>query len=219
MPDKRIWRYQLTLIVVLVTTLSTLFLIFWLPPVIRDNGGTTTFGENSFQEDVGMARTNDLVFDFLPNAINTFFFIISLFLLSELLFFWVPSLTDLSEKKGNGKMVWLRKHGVIPERVFSLKNSNAQILIHRKRSSLRGLLMKEFTMEIYIDKNIPEIKQISDFTSIEKMVQTPSHKILVKTIKLKSLPLQLIQIRTILALMMKSPEKTLSDIRKLSSPN
>lgn len=204
LPDKRIWRYQLTLIVVLVTTLSTLFLIFWLPLVIRDYGGTTTLGENSFQEDVGMARPNALVFDFLPKVISTFFFIVSLFLLSELLFFWVPSLTDLSEKKGKGKMVWLRKHGVIPERVFSLKNSNAQILIHRKRSSLRGLLMKEFTMEVHLSKNIEEIKQISDFTSIERIVQTPTHNILIKTVMLRYLPLQFIQIKTILASIVKT---------------
>ncbi len=204
MPDKRIWRYQLTLIVGLVTTFSTLFLIFWLPPIIRDYGGTSTIGESTFQEDVGMARTNDLVFDFLPTAISALFFIISLLVLGELLFLWVPSLTDLSGKKGEGKMVWLRKHGVIPERIFSYKNSNAQIFIHRKRSSLKGLLMKEFTMEVHLSKNIQEIKQISDFASIERIVQTPTHNILIKTVILKYLPLQFIQIKTILASIVKT---------------
>ncbi len=204
MPDKRIWRYQLTLIVVLVTTLSTLFLIFWLPPIIRDYGGTTTMGESTFQEDVGMTGVNTLVFDYLPIVFSTLFFIISLVILSELLFFWVPSLTDLSGKKGEGKMVWLRKLRVIPERVFSHKNSNAQILIHRKRSSLKGLLMKEFTMEVHLSKNIQEIKQIADFTSIERIVQTPTHNILIKTVILKYLPLQFIQIKTILASIVKT---------------
>lgn len=202
MPDKRIWRYQLILIVVSATTLSTLILIFWLPPIIRDYGQISTFEE--YQEDIRGTKASTVIFDYLPKVTITLLFLISLVLLSGLLFLWVPSLTDLSGIKGKGKMVWLRTHGVIPERVFSLKNSNAHILIHRKRSSLKGLLMKEFIMEVFLSKDMQEIKQISDFTSIEKITQTPNHNILIKTVNLKQLPLQFIQIKSILASVVKT---------------
>ena len=51
------------------------------------------------------SRIPPLVFDYFPMVIITLFFIMSLVLLSELLFFWVPSLTDLSGNKGEGKMI------------------------------------------------------------------------------------------------------------------
>ncbi len=203
----------------LATTLSTMLLVFYLPPIARNYERTSNDREGLFYDEIQAVSITDALIDFLQMVVSLMIFIIGLLILIESLFYWVPSLTDVTENENKGKMIWQKTQLWFPERVFSVSDANTRILIRRNRSSLDGLLMKEFTMEIYIDKNIQEIKQISDFTSIEKMVQTSSHKILIKTIKLKSLPLQLIQIRTILALMVTSPVKTLSDIRKLSSPN
>ncbi|MHA2246474.1 MAG: hypothetical protein ACXADY_16150 [Candidatus Hodarchaeales archaeon] len=201
LPDKKIWRYQVTLILVLATTLSTMLLVFYLPPITRNDERISNNGEQLFSDEIQAGSYTDALFYFLQMVVCLLIFIIGLLILIESLFYWVPSLTDVTENENKGKMIWQKTQLWFPERVFSISDANTRILIRRNRSSLAGLLMKEFTMEIYIDKNIPEIKQISDFTSIEKMIQTPSYKILIKTIKLKFLPLQLIQIRTIIALM------------------
>jgi hypothetical protein len=60
-------------------------------------------------------------------------------------------------------------------------------------------------MEIYLPQEHENIKQITDFTGIEKIINTPTSKILVKTVKLEQIPLQIIQIRSILSSMKQSP--------------
>ena len=142
---------------------------------------------------------------------------LGLLVLIESLLFWVPSLTDITVDKNKGKMSWSWKQFMFPERIFSLFDSDARILIRRKRSSLKGLLMREFTMEIHLMMDQSEIKQISDFTGVERVDQrSHSHTVLFKTVELKRLPLQILHIRTILASKVKIPTKTLSNINKPS---
>ena len=214
LPNKRIWRYQLTFIVILATTLSVMLLVFWLPPIMKDYGRTSTLDEGLTYEKAETPISSAVVFDFLPIIVSSLIFLIGLLILCELLFFWVPSLTDLTLNKSKGRMVWTRKRLGFPERTFSLFETNSKILIRRKRSSLKGLLMREFTMEIHLTLDKADIKRISDFTGIERIIQTPTHNILIKTVVLKCLPLQLIQLRTILASSVMAPLKTILSQKK-----
>lgn len=206
LPNKRVRKYQITLIVVLATTLSSMFLLVSFQPTIQAISKTSPsfFGET---QDTEILADSPTILNVI-NIVSSIIFLIGLFILIETLFLWVPSLTDLTESKGN--MLWLRRGQIFPERVLSLLEANTRIIIRRKRSSLRGLFMREFAMEIYLTKDKSNIKQIIDFSGIEKIIKTPTHSILVKTVRLEHLPLQIIQIRSILALMKPSPVKILS---------
>ncbi|MFX1284882.1 MAG: hypothetical protein ACFFB5_14570 [Promethearchaeota archaeon] len=145
----------------------------------------------------------------LLGIISSLIFIIGLLILIESIFFWVPSLTDLFIDNSKGKMIWYWTRLGFPERVFSLIDTDVRIIVRRKRFSLKGLFMREFTMEIHFTKDTSEVKRISDFTGIAKIIQkTPSHIILLKTVMLKSLPLQILQIKTLLASSAKIRAKT-----------
>lgn len=194
-----------------------LLLSYLLPLSGNQNISYNGFGEVEYVSDRQTLGSKEIIFPFLPTIINSLIIIIGFLIVCESLFFWVPSLTDITKKKAEGKMIWQKKLFCFPERIFSILDDNILILIRRKRSSLKGILMKEFTMEIHLDKEIKEIKQISDFVGIEKVVHTHSHSILLKTVNLKSLPLQILQIRTILALMVISPVKSFSDIQNTTS--
>ncbi|MFX0124615.1 MAG: hypothetical protein ACFFAE_13365 [Candidatus Hodarchaeota archaeon] len=65
-------------------------------------------------------------------------------------------------------------------------------------------------MEIYLPRDKSNVKQITDFSGIKKIIKTPTQSILVKTVKSEHLPLQIIQVRSIIALMKPSPVKSLS---------
>jgi hypothetical protein len=74
------------------------------------------------------------------------------------------------------------------------------IVIRRKRSSLQGILMREMVLEIHISKTKSDHKRIVDFLTHEKIIHSTTHIILVKSVKTQHLPLQVIQIRALLAL-------------------
>ena len=103
-------------------------------------------------------------------------------------------------------MVWLRKGLFFPERVLSFLDEDTKIIISRKRTSIHGLFFREFTMQILLPKDKSNLKQIIDFSGIEKIFHTPTHNILLKTVKSEQIPLQIIQIRSILSLMKQSSE-------------
>ncbi len=174
-----------------------MFLIISLQPTIQAIRKSSL--PSSQPSEASYFADSAVLSDPLITVISSFLVIIGLFVLMESLFLWVPSFTDLTESKG--KMVWLRRGFIFPERVLSLLDADTRILIRRKRSSLRGLLMREFTMEIFLYEDKNNIKQITDFSSIEKIIKTPTYNILVKTVRLEHLPLQIIQIRSLLALM------------------
>ncbi len=208
LPNKRVWRYQITLIVVLAITLSSMVVIISLQPIIQNSSQTSSWIGVYQRESMADYAKVEIVNPLLE-IISSLIFIIGILILIESLFFWVPSLTDLTVNKNKGKMIWFWKRFRFPERAFTLLDTGTKILIRRKRSSLKGLLMREFIMEIHISKDRSEIKRISDFTGITKIIQkTPSQTILMKTVMLKSLPLQILQIRTLLASKVNIPMKT-----------
>lgn len=217
MPTKRIWTFQIKFFVVLGITLSVMLFVFYLPPIIHDYTEASNKGQGLAYEQEDAQRTTDIVTDFVLLGFSSLIFMLGLLVLIESLLFWVPSLTDITVDKNKGKMSWSWKQFMFPERIFSLFDSDARILIRRKRSSLKGLLMREFTMEIHLMMDQSEIKQISDFTGVERVDQrSHSHTVLFKTVELKRLPLQILHIRTILASKVKIPTKTLSNINKPS---
>ncbi|MFX0120122.1 MAG: hypothetical protein ACFE9A_12130 [Candidatus Hodarchaeota archaeon] len=211
LPEKIIWRHQILFIAIFTTSLTIMGLIVTLQTLIQDYDRESFFGPTSSSEARDFLNTIE-IYNPLFIIISSLIFMIGLLLLIESLFFWIPSLTDIPVFGRNGKMIWTKKFIGFPERVLSLQDTDTRIVIRRKRSSLRGLLLREFTMEVYIPLDRPEFKQISDFTSMEKINTTPTHKVLVKTVKFKYLPLQIIQIKSILALMLKSQFDTFSNV-------
>jgi hypothetical protein len=191
--------------VVLTSTLSSMFLIIFFQPAAQ-NIREGTFSPVEQKENHEFFTDSPATLDFIE-IVSSLIFLLGLLGSIELLFLWVPSLTDLTESKG--KMVWLRKGLFFPERVLSLE-VDAKIIIRRKQSSFLGWIMREFLMEIYLSPEQRYIKQVTDFTGIEKIINTPSAIILVKTVKIEQIPLQLIQIRSILSLMKQSPINTKS---------
>jgi hypothetical protein len=69
---------------------------------------------------------------------------------------------------------------------FSIKGN--LVVIRRKRSSLKGILLREMVFEIHISKSQSDHNRINDFLSYEKSVVTPTHIILIKTVKTQHLP-------------------------------
>lgn len=170
-----------------------LFLLISLPPTLQAVRIHSPMASSEFYADY------PITIDPMITITTSFVLVIGLLVLIESLYLWVPSLTDLT--KTNGKMVWIWRRIIFPERIFSLLDKETRIVIRRKRSSFLGWIMREFTMEIYLSREHRNIKQIIDFTGIEKIIDTPTNKILVKTVKLEQIPLQIIQMRSILSLM------------------
>ena len=193
-PKQRIRKYQITLIFVLTTTFSSILLLVYFPPNIQ-NIRESTFSRIEYTEDANFLA-GPAVLDFIE-IISILIFLIGLLILIEMLFLWMPSLPDLTESK----MLWIRKGIIFPERILSLLDTEAKIVIRRKRSSFLGWIMREYIMEIYLSKVQSNIRQITDFSGIEKIINTTSHNILVKTVKLEHIPLQIIQIRSLLHLL------------------
>jgi hypothetical protein len=169
-------------------------LLVYFQPTIQ-NIRETSSSQIEFAEDYNILADSPAIFDFIE-VISTMIAFIGILVLIGMLFLWMPSLTELKESK----MIWVRKGIVFPERIFSLPDAEGRIIIRRKRSSFLGWIMRDFTMEIYLSKEKANLKQITDFGGIEKIVNTPSHNILVKTVKLEHIPLQIIQIRSLLHL-------------------
>jgi hypothetical protein len=136
----------------------------------------------------------------LPNWCIVLALIIGTLVFIESVFFWTPSLIELTTNKGKGKMIWSKKRYGFIERVFCYEFKNTQIIIRRKRSSFRGLLMQEFNIEIYLPSEDPRVQKISNFTGIQKIIETKKYNILKKGVDLKYLPLQFVQIQAMLAL-------------------
>ena len=194
-PKQRIRRYQITLIFVLTTTFSSIFLQVFLQPTIQ-NIRETAPSRIEYTEDNNVLADSPVILYFIE-IVSILIFFIGISILIGMLFLWMPSLTELTESR----MLWVRKGIVFPERILSLLDAEERIIIRRKRSSFLGWFMREFTIEIYLSKTKSNIKQITDFGGIEKVINTPTHNVLVKTVKLEHIPLQIIQIRSLLHLL------------------
>lgn len=194
-PKQRIRRYRITLIFILTTTFSSIFLLIYFQSTIQ-NIRETSFSRIEYTEDYNVLAGSPAIFDFIE-VISIMISFVGILVLIGMLFLWMPSLTELTESR----MLWVRKGIVFPERILSLPDAEGRIIIRRKRSSFLGWIMRDFSMEIYLSKEITNLKQITDFSGIEKIVHTPSHNILVKTVKLEHIPLQIIQIRSLLHLL------------------
>jgi hypothetical protein len=199
MSDKRIFRYYLKFIIPVAISLSLIIVAFSVQLIPRNGDRISPSSEDEITYD-RLSGSNS----FLPNILGVFGFlilIISILFLIVCIFFWIPSLTSLISIDKRGEMKWRKSRLWIPERCLNLKLENASISVHRKQFSLDGLLMKKFTAKVHLPKDTPEIKRISDFIGVEKIDQTPTDYLLVKSVDLRYLPLQIIQIQSLLAIM------------------
>jgi len=137
------------------------------------------------------------VIDSLLRVILPLILIAGVFLSLEFSFFWIPSLSRIYGRS-KGQMIWSWNHFFIPERTFRLEFEEAYFILRRKRSSFSGLLLKELVMEVHLSQDTFYFKDISDFIHKEKVIQTATDQIIVKTVKLEHLPLNILQIQMLL---------------------
>ncbi|MFX0172209.1 MAG: hypothetical protein ACFE9L_09830 [Candidatus Hodarchaeota archaeon] len=199
MSDRRVLGYYLKFIVPVAISLSLITVAFSVQLIPRNGDQISPSPEDEFSYDRLSASDS-----FLPVILGFSGFlllIIGTLILIECIFFWIPSLTGFVSFDKRGEMVWRKSRFWVPERCLNLKLENTLISVHRKQFSLDGLLMKKFTAKVYLPKDTPEIKRISDFIGVEKLLQTPTDYLLVKSVDLRYLPLQIIQIQSLLAIM------------------
>jgi hypothetical protein len=209
--NKKIFSYHLKFIIPIAISFSIIVLAFSIQSIsLRAPQNSPLSGEELTYD--RLSASNSVI----PNILGFFGFlllIIGILILFECMFFWIPSLTDFVFIDKKGEMIWRKNRFWFPERWLNLKLENASISVHRKRFSLNGLLMKEFTAKVHLSRDTPEIKRISDFIGVEKIVQTPTHFTLIKSVDLRYLPLQIIQVQSLLAVIRnrasyKFPEET-----------
>ncbi|MHA2226376.1 MAG: hypothetical protein ACXAC8_14295 [Candidatus Hodarchaeales archaeon] len=206
LPSSKILKYRLLITGLVISILVTTFLFTaWLPQAWSTYEESSFFNPGNLSDIEKMSTAASI--DFFPFMIVGLFFIIILIVLGGGLLYWTPSLSYLTKKEGIGEMQWNWRRFGFPERIFTLRERNTIITIKRKRSSLTGVFMNEFSMEIYISSKISDVKMIHDFMSIEKKILTPTYHILSKTVKPKNLPLSLLQARAILASLVDRPHK------------
>ncbi|MFX0051991.1 MAG: hypothetical protein ACFFAJ_01935 [Candidatus Hodarchaeota archaeon] len=199
MSDKRVFRYYLKFIIPVAISFSLIIVAFSFQLIPRNGDRVSPSSGEEFTYDELSASNS-----FLPNILGFFcllLLILGILILIECTFFWTPSLTGFVSIDKKGKMLWRKSRFWVPERCLNLKLENASISVHRKQFSLNGLLMRKFIAKIHLPKDTPEIKRISDFIGVEKMVQTPTAYLLIKSVDLRYLPLQIIQIQSLLAIL------------------
>lgn len=128
---------------------------------------------------------------------SLFFGILSLILFS---FFWIPKIPIKSMAGLQGEMIWRKGRFGVPTRQLAFNLGTTSILIRRKSSTIKGLILRELLFEIHLEKGNQQYLEIADFNAIERIREELNSYILEKTIKPENLPIQLIQIRALLLL-------------------
>ncbi len=171
---------------------------FFIPDEIETLEDVPKTGRYREFSDFLTSNTVTETIDRFPDGISILIITICLTIIIISLFTWTPSLSNVIRTEKPGRMVWkLTKLG-IPERVYCLKDGKINLKIRRNHSSFNGLLMRIFNLEIHFSEESPEIRRISDFTSMKRKKDSKNRPILSKTVKLKNLPLQVIQVQAIL---------------------
>lgn len=197
LPNKKIRGPQIVIILIVMTTISITSFIAWLA-LLPDAPFLPPDVVAEYTEDRMVTRS--FLFDFFimfSQLTFPLFFFISLIIIFNFLLLWTPSFVtipvDETMKRKGWSQTLLRR-----DIRFSIKGN--LVVIRRKRSSLKGILLREMVFEIHISKSQSDHNRINDFLSYEKSVVTPTHIILIKTVKTQHLPLQVIKIRALLAL-------------------
>lgn len=171
---------------------------FFIPDEIETREDVTKTGRFEVFSDLLTSNTVTKTIDRFPDGISILIITICLAIIVISLFTWTPSLSNVIRTEKPGRMVWTLTKLGIPERVYCLKDGKIRVKIRRNHSSLNGLLMRSFNLEIHFSEESPEIRRISDFTSMKRQKNSKKLPILGKTVKLKNLPLQVIQVQAIL---------------------
>jgi hypothetical protein len=171
---------------------------FILPPETETFQGVTEQARYQVLSDIVNSNTVTETIDRFPDSLSISILVFCLVIIVITLFIWTPSFSNVLSTERNGRMVWVRTKLGIPERLFCFKDGNFRIKIRRNRSSLSGLLMRVFNLEIHFSHDSPEIQRISNFTGMKRYENSKKQPILSKTVKLKNLPVQIIQVQAVL---------------------
>ncbi len=187
----------------LISVITAITLIF--PPSLQNGGtfaeGTGRYGPAVLEDLIDLTTSNTIskTLDRFPDILSIAIIAICVFVLLGSLILWTPSFSGVITTDKSGRTVWVRNKFGIPERLFCFRIDNIQIKVKRNRSSLNGLLMRVFNLEIHFKEESPEIQRIANFTGMKRQKKSIKSPILYKTVKMKNLPLQVIQVRALLA--------------------
>ncbi|MFX0085438.1 MAG: hypothetical protein ACFFAU_07165 [Candidatus Hodarchaeota archaeon] len=207
-PNRKILTFQFFFFSILVVTslisfITAITLIF--PPSLQDSEilteETGRYKPAVFEDLIDLTTSNTIskTLDQFPDILSIAIVAICVFVLLVSLILWTPSFSGVITADKSGRTLWVRNKFGIPERLFCFRINNIQIKVKRNRSSLNGLLMRAFNLEIHFKEETPEIQRIADFTGMKRKTKSIKSPILCKTVKIKNLPLQLIQVRALLA--------------------
>lgn len=171
---------------------------FLIPDEIEIYEDVTKTSRYQILADLAISNPVTETIDRFPDGLSILIISFCLIIITISLFIWTPSLLNVISTEKSGKMVWTLTKLGIPERIYCLKDGNIRVKIRRNRSSLNGLLMRIFNLEIHFSEESTEIQRISDFTSMKRQKNSKKLPILSKTVKLKNLPLQVIQVQAVL---------------------
>lgn len=189
LPKRRLFRLQLKLFGILSSSVCCsiliLLVLFYVynPPSIP-----------STEPQPGGVR----IIEMLLRISLPFILVIGVIISLVITFFWIPSLTVISESP-RGKMIWTRTHHFIPERIFLLELGSCLMKCKRKRKSIFGLLLKEVELEIHFPVDFLDFKEISDYIQKDRIIYTPNERTILKTVKLEYVPINIFQIQELVS--------------------
>jgi hypothetical protein len=113
----------------------------------------------------------------------------------------IPSFASVGLSKTDTTREMKLSRLFIPNRGYTIKVQGVSIRITKKFSSLKGLLLQEVLLAIYLPKNYSEISRLFDFLVCEEVKYTPNHVILLKTINIRDTPFHLVRTKALLSVL------------------
>ena len=195
-PIKKLRLFQMSYFLLIVTCFTFLTVIILLNLNFANLSNTGSYFESETERDIFLASAE--TFPFLNNPL-----IIGFPLIAGIIIFiyHIPSFTSIGLSKNNTTKNFKISSFGIPLRGYTIKTQDITIRITKKFSSLKGLLMQEFLLTIYLPKNYAETNRLYDFLACEKVNYTSTQVLLKKTINIRDTPLHLIRTRALLSVL------------------
>ena len=190
----RLFRMRYFLIILTCFAFSTLIIAINLNADILPNTGS--YFDPLREQDTFLSAADSSNF-----FLNALIIIIPLVAGIFMMFYHIPGFTSI----GLSKAITIREFKLtrygLPQRGYTIVSHGVKIRITKKFSSLKGLLLQEFLLAIYLPKNYSETKRLYDFLACEDVTYSSEHKILKKTIKARDTPLHIIRTRALLSVL------------------
>jgi len=195
-PLKKIQSYRIRYVLIIITcfTFSTSIII-----VNQYIANLQITGNNNFSEterEVLVAGAESLSYFSHPLIIG-----IPIIAGIFMLIYHIPSFASVGLSKTDTTRELRFSKFFIPHRGYTIKVQDVSIRITKKFSSLKGLVLQEFLLAIYLPKNYPETSRLYDFLVCEEIKYTQNNIILLKTINIRDIPFHIIRTKALLSVL------------------